>query len=123
MDHSGLLMMAIVWGVLYIYFLTPLPFQKSTETEQHSEMKFGSALKLSVIKITFHRKAILAFILLLITLFVTWWSQVQNEIYNEIHGISLQTTPINYTVGTIVYAVIIYLLMVGRRALKLYKYI
>ncbi|MED4532015.1 hypothetical protein ABET51_07960 [Metabacillus fastidiosus] len=117
MTRSEIIMMAFIWGALFIYFL--IPFQENAETGQYSKMKFTQALKESFIKITFHKKAALAFILLLATLFAVWWSQTQNVLYNEMHGISTPEQPPNYIEGIIIYAIIIYLTVIGRRALKL----
>ncbi|MED4455119.1 hypothetical protein [Metabacillus fastidiosus] len=116
MDNS-IVMMALIWGALFIYFL--IPFQEKTETLKYSKMKFTEALKDSFIKITFHKKAVLALILLLATLFVIWWSQAQDHLYNEMHGISTPTQSVNYLAGTIIYATIIYIAAIGRRAVKL----
>lgn len=119
MDFTSLAMMALVWGALLIYFLTP--FQRKTETKSYVEMNFSDALKYTFVKVTFHKKAILALTFILISLSVTSWSQNQNDFYNEIHGISLQTQPINYTMGIVVYSVMIYLLIVGRKTIKLFR--
>ncbi|WP_169800444.1 hypothetical protein [Metabacillus fastidiosus] len=109
--------MALIWGALFLYFLIPL--QKKAETLKYSKMKFTEALKESFIKITFHKKASLALILLSATLFIIWGSQAQDHLYNEMHGISTPMQSVNYLAGTIIYAIIIYITAIGRRAVKL----
>ncbi|KOP81451.1 hypothetical protein [Cytobacillus solani] len=119
MDYTSVAMMALIWGALLVYFLTP--FQRKTETKSYVKMNFSDALKYSFIKVTFHKKAILALAFILISLSVTSWSQNQDDYYNEIHGISSQTQPINYTMGIVVFSVMIYLLIVGRKTIKLFR--
>lgn len=108
MDYTSLIMMAIVWGGLLTYLLAPI--QRKSETLALGQINFVDALKQSFVNVTFHKKAILALILIVVTLFVTSWSQQQEELYNEIHGINSQTRPINYTLGIVIYSIIIYLL-------------
>lgn len=119
MDYTSLAMMDIVWGALLIYFLTP--FQRISEKKSYVKMNFSDTLKCGFVKVTFHKKAILALIFILISLFVASWSQNQDDFYNEIHGISSQTKPINYTMGIVMYSVMIYLLIVGRKTIKLFR--
>lgn len=114
MNDPSMIVMGIVWGGLFVYLL--VPFYVKTET--HSKMTFVEALKDSFIKITFHKKALLALLLLVITLSVNWWSQAQDVIYNEMHGINAPTQSVNNLVIIIVYALIIYLLVIGRRSIK-----
>lgn len=119
MNISGLAIMALVWGILFIYFLTP--FQKKAETESLPNITFPNAFKDSFFEITLHKKAILGFTLFLITVLATWWSGVQTEYYNEIHAIHPATEPPNYILGIIMYAAIIYLFLIGRKTFKRFK--
>ncbi|WP_062107467.1 hypothetical protein [Bacillus niameyensis] len=116
MNYSGLAIMALVWGILFIYFLTP--FQKKAQTKALPYLSFADALKNSFFEITFHKKAILGFVLLLITVLATWWSRVQTDFYNEIHAIHSAIKQPNYILGIIFYAAIIYLAIIGRKAFK-----
>lgn len=119
MDYTSLAMMAFIWGGLLIYFL--IPFQRIERTEIPVEKTFINALKYSFVKVTFHKKAILALILVLITIFVTLWSQNQSVLYDEIHGISTQSKPIKYTMGIIMYSGMIYVIIIGRNMMKLLR--
>lgn len=120
MDYTSLSMMAIVWGGLFSYFLAPI--QRKSETLAHGQLNFVDALKQSFVNVTFHKKAILALTLIVVTIFVTSWSRQQEELYNEIHGIIALTQPINYTLGIVIYSIIIYLLhIIGWTLLLLRK--
>ncbi|MFD1779207.1 hypothetical protein ACFSFW_11055 [Fredinandcohnia salidurans] len=116
MDYTSLIMMAIVWGGLLFYFLTPI--KRNPETVAHGKINFLDALKYSFVNVTFHKKAILALTLIVVTIFVTSWSQQQTELYNEMHGINSQTQPINYTLGIVMYSILIYLLHIIGKSLK-----
>ena len=107
MDFSSLFMMAFVWGVLLFYFLTPT--HRKSEITQKGKIKFIHALKDSFVNVTFHKKAMLALSLLVVTLLVITWSHQQEVLYNEIHGIGAQTQSIYYTLGIVIFSVIIYL--------------
>ncbi|WP_099355048.1 hypothetical protein [Fredinandcohnia onubensis] len=117
MDYTSLIMMAIVWGGLLFYFLAPT--QRNPATRTHGKLNFVDALKYSFVNVTFHKKAILALTLIVVTIFVTSWSQQQAELYNAMHGINSQTRPINYTLGIVIYSIIIYLLHIIGGTLKL----
>lgn len=117
MDYTSLIMMAIVWGGLLFYFLAPT--QRNPATVAHGKINFVDALKYSFVNVTFHKKAILALTLIVVTIFVTSWSQQQAELYNEMHGINSQTQPINYTLWIVMYSLMIYLLHIIGRSLKL----
>ncbi|WP_099364257.1 hypothetical protein [Fredinandcohnia onubensis] len=117
MDYTSLIMMAIVWGGLLFYFLAPT--QRKSETVSHGKINFVDALKYSFVNVTFHKKGILALTLIVVTIFVTSWSQQQAELYNEMHGINSQTESINYTLGVVIYSLMIYLLHIIGRSLKI----
>lgn len=106
--------MGIVWGGLFIYLLVPF----SRQTDSNSKMKFADALIDSFIKITFHKKAILALLMIAITLFVNWWSQTQDIIYNEMHGIGTSVQSVNDLIIISIYALGIYLFVIGIRTVK-----
>ena len=119
MDGTSLMMMAFVWGSLLVFFL--VPFEGKRRTYSDVKESFATCLKQSFVEITFHKKALFAFFLIAITVFVTSWSQSQDQLYNDLHGISPQTKSINYTLGTILYAACIYLFIIARRALKHFR--
>lgn len=108
-----MLIMTIVWGILLFYFLTP--FKKKPAT---NPMNFHSALKQSVVSVTFHNKAVLGFTLVIFTLLAVWWSQSQNVIYAELHALKIEKQP-PYAIGTLMYSILIYVLVIARYAIML----
>ena len=117
--------MALVCGGLMIYFLTPTQGVASINSQQHSKMSFAEALKASSIQTIFHKKAILAFLQLVITLIMIWQYHVDLEWYNSAHGVISSTSPtkqaVLYMIAVTVYAVMIYLVLVVRGTIKRVK--
>ncbi|MFO1446175.1 hypothetical protein KDN24_23825 [Bacillus sp. Bva_UNVM-123] len=123
--NSGIAVMALVCGILMIYFLTPLKREARIESQQHSKMNFSIAFKKSLVKTTFHIKAIFAFLLLLLTLIAIWWYHVDLEWYNREHGITMLIDPtaqaFRYMIAVTAYAGLIYFLLIVRRSFILLK--
>ncbi|PPA69304.1 hypothetical protein [Jeotgalibacillus proteolyticus] len=119
MDYTSLLMMAFVWSVLFLYFL--MPFKRSAEMADQGKLTFLHAMKICLASITFHKKAFLALSLVVITLLIASWSQNQEALYNEIHGIVSTAEPFNCIMGIMIYAAVLYFLLIGGKALKLLR--
>lgn len=119
MDFTSLIMMALIWGVLLVFFL--VPFQNSKDPGTLDKMNFAEALKYNFLMITFHKKAILAFLLIAITIFITLWTVNQNVYYNEIHAIKSQPSSIRFPIGVLVYSSAIYMILIISRAIKLFR--
>jgi len=117
MHYTSLIMMALIWGALLIFFL--VPFSKSKDPGILDNMNFTEALKHSFVMITFHKKAILAFLLIAITLFITLWTVNQNVYYNEIHAIKPQPSSFKFPLGVLVYSAAVYIVLIISRAIKL----
>ncbi|MEC1722110.1 hypothetical protein P9265_21250 [Schinkia azotoformans] len=117
--------MAIILGGLMIFFLTPSPKEAEKDFQQNSNMGLSVAIKASFISTTVHRKAIFALLLFTVSLIVIWWSHLQIELYNVAHGVrplidpTVQAT--SYMVGTTIYALVIYLFLIFKRAIKILK--
>ncbi|THE09142.1 hypothetical protein E1I69_23485 [Bacillus timonensis] len=86
----------IVWGALYIYFLTPFKSLVTFESHKDSEIAFKNVFKDSLIKIVMHKKAILALLMLILTLVFIWSYYSQLEWYNLAHGVGEVSTKPNY---------------------------
>ncbi|WP_043932640.1 hypothetical protein [Bacillus sp. EB01] len=123
---TEIVIFGIVWGVLLIYFLTPFKSMMIFESQKDTKLAFINVFKDSLIKIIKHKKAILALIMLIITLIYIWYYHSQLEWYNQAHGVEeLSTKPkqhaIYYIVSVIVYSVILYIFVALRRTLILIK--
>jgi len=120
---SGIVVMAIVCGGLMIFFLTPTKREAIIDNQQKSKMSFAEALKYSSIQTLFHKKAILAFLQLVITLIIIWQYHADLEWYNSAHGVISAVNPtkqaVLYMIAVTVYAVMIYLILVLRGMKKL----
>lgn len=122
---SGIVVMALVCGGLLIFFLTPSQRAANIDIQQNSKMSFAEALKASSIHTIFHKKAILAFLQLVITLIMIWQYYADLEWYNGAHGVISSINPtkqaVLYMIAVTVYAVMIYLVLVVRRTMKLIR--
>ncbi|WP_100333620.1 hypothetical protein [Bacillus alkalisoli] len=120
-----MLVLAIILGGLMIYFLTPMRNEIHKDFVQSASKSFTVAMKNSFILTTFHKKAVFALLLFLITILVIWWSHIQTELYNVAHGIQPKIIPTNqavsYIIGFTFYVFTIYLLLIIRRTIKLLR--
>jgi hypothetical protein len=114
-----IIMLALVWGVLLVYFLTP--FQRKKDSLPKDKMSFSAAVRLSIVSVTFHKKAIMAFTLILLSCIAVWWSQSQNDLYRETHALDPERQP-PYLIGILLYSLLVYCLVVVRKAIKLLKF-
>ena len=126
LQFSEIVVFGIVWGGLMIFFLTPFKRKANIEFKKTTKVTFPNALKDSLIKIALHKKAILALIMLMITLNYTWSYHSQLEWYNNAHGggeMSINPTKqaIYYMVSITIYAILLYLFLAFRRTLTLLK--
>lgn len=125
MEFPEILVFAIVWGALMIYFLLPFSENNYLKIEENTKSTFLDLLKDSVVKITMHKKAIFAAIMLIITLIYIWSSHSQMEWYTNAHGGELSYNPtqqaVSYMLNVVIYTMILYLFLVIRRTLMLLK--
>ncbi|WP_079504643.1 hypothetical protein [Mesobacillus jeotgali] len=116
MQFTALVVFAIVWGGLMIFFLTPV----NDKGESYTTVTW----KVSLTRLILHKKAILAFALLLATLFSFWFYFESAEDYNQLHGITKESAEpqvIFYMVSVVIYTIIIYLFLAVRWAIKSVK--
>jgi len=113
MGFSELTVMALIYSGMMIFFLVPFKRQPSKEIQQQSN--FQSIFKESLLHITFHKKALLALLLLTFLLIAIWFGYEQ-EIYH--FNANSGYPPINtdseatfYMCALIGYTVILYLLL------------
>jgi hypothetical protein len=123
LDLSGIIVMALVLGGLQIYFLTPFRNGVSNGYHENATLRFSDAIKKSFINTTFHKKAVLAFLLLFFTLIFIRGYYEDLDWYNEAHGVISSIEPTvyakNYMIAATGYSIIIYIAIVFRRAIKL----
>ncbi|RFB11417.1 hypothetical protein DZB84_21035 [Bacillus sp. HNG] len=123
---TEIIVFGIVWGALFIYFLTPFTSLVTFKSYKGIDVAFKHVFIDSLIKIVMHKKAILALLMLVITLVFIWSYYSQLEWYNLAHGVGeVSTKPkllgIYYIVSVIIYSALLYLLLALRRTLVLIK--
>ncbi|MBT2642767.1 hypothetical protein J7I80_11055 [Bacillus sp. ISL-41] len=115
MQFTAIVVFAIVWGGLMIYFLTPF----HGKIERNPDDTFTKALKVSMARLILHKKAILAFLLLLVTLMNIRSYFISAEEYDRLHAITRESgNPVIYMVSVVLYAALLYLLLAVRWAVK-----
>ena len=115
MPFSAIVIFAIVWGGLMIYFL--IPFHGKIDRNPHDP--FTKALQVSLGRLILHKKAILAFVLLLVTLISIRFYYISAEEYDELHAINRDSgDPVLYMSGVVLYAAFLYLFLAVRWAMK-----
>lgn len=115
MPFSAIVVFAIVWGGLLVYFLTPF----NGKMESGADAPFFEALKVSFKRLIFHKKAILAFLLLMFTLLSIWSYFISTEEYDELHAMNTDSgDPVLYMIGVVLYATLLYLFLAVRWVMK-----
>lgn len=115
MQFTAIVVVAIVWGGLMIYFLTPF----HGKIERNPNDPFTKVLQESMTRLILHKKAILAFLLLLVTLMSIRSYFISAEEYARLHAITRESgNPAIYMVSVVLYAALLYLLLAVRWALK-----
>lgn len=93
--------------------------------QQQTHTKFGTAFKDRLIKMIFHKKAILALVLLSFTLFITWSIYQGAEYHFNAHSgyppVSTDLKAIYSMGGVLVYTVVLSLLIAFVRTLKMVR--
>lgn len=115
MQFTAIVVFAIVWGGLMIYFLTPF----HSKIERNPDDTFTKAFQVSLTRLILHKKAILALLLLLVTLMSIRSYFISAEEYARLHAITRESgNPVFYMVSVVLYAALIYLFLAGRWAVK-----
>ncbi|MBS8266334.1 hypothetical protein DYI25_18080 [Mesobacillus boroniphilus] len=121
MQFTEIVVFAIVWGGLMTYFLIPFDNKISIEGT------FPKAFMVSLKKQVFHKKAILAFALLLVTLITIWSDFKSAVVYDILHGITRESAAdpqeqaIFYMISVMIYAALLYLFLAVRWTVKAVK--
>lgn len=106
MGFSELTVMALIYSGMMIFFLVPFKKQQSN---------FQSIFKESLLHITFHKKALLALLLLTFLLIAIWFGYEQEIYHFNAHSgyppINTDSEATFYMCPLIGYTVILYLLL------------
>lgn len=126
MQFSEIVVFGIVWGGLMIYFLTPFNVKTSIEIPASNGLTFSKAFKDSLTKLVVHKKAILALLMLLVTLNYIWMYYTSIEWYFKAHGefeqsINSMEQALYYMISILLYAAILYLFLAFRKTIALLK--
>lgn len=105
-----------------VYFLIPFK-SNAMHNPNHT---FKNAVKDSLIHYVCHKKATLAYCMLILTLLGIWWFYKDLELYNTAHGggpleIDFSRKSAYYMVGVILFTITIYLGLVLGRTRELQK--
>jgi hypothetical protein len=122
MSLAELMVFGIVWGGLMVCFLTP--FTNKTNIEGSSKVTVSKAFKESLTRFILHKKAILALLMLIITLNFIWSYFGSMDDYNKLHGVTRESgkpQAIFYMISLTLYSVTLYILLAIRRVVKLKK--
>ncbi|QPQ29622.1 hypothetical protein [Lysinibacillus sp. JNUCC 51] len=119
MGVSEFTVMVLIYSGIMIFFL--VPFKKN----QSEEIKRPFTFKESLLHITFHKKALLA-LLLLVFLLVVIWSGYEQDVYHfNAHSgfppINSDSKAILYICATLGYTVILYFLLAFMLFLRHFK--
>ncbi|WP_102275335.1 hypothetical protein [Cytobacillus massiliigabonensis] len=115
MNFSEVIIMLLVFSVLFTYFL--VPFQKSSNKTDHPKSQlFRVAFKESFFHLILHKKAVVACILLVVTLYGTWLGYAAGEDHINAHsGYPPISTKVDayLTMGIVfLYSIFLFLLLV-----------
>ena len=125
MGFSEIVVVLLVYSGFIAFFLVPFQSRWSLINQQQSHINFTTVFKDCLIKMIFHKKAILALILLSFTLFIIWSIYQGAEYHFNAHSgyppISTDLKAIYSMSGVLVYTVVLSLLIAFIRTLKIVK--
>lgn len=118
MQLTAIVVFAVVWGGLMVYFLTPF----NDRYRLDGNVAFSKAFRVSLKRLILHKKAILALLLLLFTVMSIRSYFISAEEYDRMHGINREyDSPVFYMISVILYAAILFLFLAIRWAVKTAK--
>ena len=125
MGGSEITVMLFVYSGLIVYFLIPFQRNVNLRNQQYSKSAFITVYKRSLRKMLFHKKAILAFILLAFSLLMIWsgYAAVESH-YNNHSGnppISTNLEALYSMFGLLIYTGFLLLLLGFVRTIKIVK--
>ena len=125
MGVSEFIMMLLVYSGLILYFLIPFQRKVNLSNQQHSKSAFITVYRHSLRKMIFHKKALVAFILLGFTLVMIWSGYVAAESHYNNHSgyppISTNSERVYSMLALLIYTVFLLLLLGFVRTIKIVK--
>ena len=125
MGYSEIIVILLVYSGMIIYFLVPFKNNKDVANERESQVKITRVFKDSFIAIIFHKKAVLALILVSFTLFCIWSTYDAAEYHVNAHSgyprISMDSKAFCSMGGVVVYTIVLTFLLAFLRTLKIVK--
>lgn len=125
MSYSEIGVMLLIYSGLLLYFLIPSLNELSCTNQQQSSKRFTQVLKESLKKLSVHKKAIFALILLIFTLLFIWFNtKAADDHFNAHSGyppISSNFQAIYSMCGVMIYTIALYLLLAFVNTFKVLK--
>ena len=125
MEYSEIVVVLLVYSGSIAFFLVPFQGEWNLINQQQSHVKFREVFKVSLTSMVFHKKAILALVLLSFTLFITWSIYQGAEYHFNAHSgyppVSTDLKAIYSMGGVLVYTVVLSLLIAFVRTLKIVR--
>ena len=125
MGVSEFIIMLLVYSGLILYFLIPFQRKVNLRNQQHSKSAFITVYKHSLRKMIFHKKALVAFILLGFTLVMIWSGYAAAEVHYNNHSgyppISTNLEAVYMMCGLLIYTVLLLFLFCFVRTIKIVK--
>ncbi|MFJ7666990.1 hypothetical protein ACIQXI_07765 [Lysinibacillus sp. NPDC097195] len=125
MEYSEIIVFLIVYSGLITFFLLPFRSGMNVIKQRKGQIKFTQIFKENFIGIIFHKKAILAVILLIFTLFYVWSAYADTEYHFNAHNgypsISLELNALYSMIGVFLYTVVLALCIAFLKTLKIVK--
>ena len=126
MQFTEIVVFGIVWGGVMIYFLTPFNRKTNVEFYEDTNRTFTTVFISSLLGLIVHKKALLAFVMLGVTIFYTWSYYSSLEMYFQVHGgiektINPTKQAIFYTLSFFIYTLILCFLIAFKNTLRFLK--
>lgn len=125
MEFSEIIVILLVYSSMITFLL--LPFQSGMDriNQQKSQRRFAQIFKRNLSEIIFHKKAILALVLLALTLYYVWAAYASTEYHFNAHSgyppLSTKLNAITSMIGVFLYTVLLTLVIALLKTLKKVK--
>lgn len=125
MVFSEIVVLLLIYSGLLIFFLLPFQRQVQSKNHQRNQKSFLSVFKDNLVNMVFHKKAILALVLLGFALISIQAGYAGAQWHYNAHSgyppISNNLTALYTICGVVIYTVVLLLFLVYKRTLKIVK--
>ena len=115
MGVSEIAVLLLVYSGLLIFFLVPLESRVQSKYHQQSQVSFLSVFKDNLVTMIYHKKAVLALVLVGVTLICIWSGYANVEWHYNAHSgylpISTKLTAIYSICGVLIYTIVLLLFL------------